>query len=514
MPDGTDVSFPDDMPKEQIRGMIAKKFPEVAGGNEPGALQQAADVAAAYTDARTFGLGPKIASAIGTLPAKLGAEAAELVTGNEAPSIGEIYKSGVDMYSAPGRRAAEHSPWLSAGATIAGAVKTGKALGGTKTAQNLGQLANKGGPLGRAALAAGTGEAGYRASKVGAAETGEELEALTTGTPWGAITGGGLSLMGSGVRGVRGAMRGKVADVSKIDDMARAAYDDVTAKGGTLKAQFSNDLLDELDKMKPQGAVSGDVLGDSAFTRQIAKLQAMRNRPLSIIDVQELDEGLSEAVDAAKDGGAWTKQAQKISDIQRVFRKMVDKADSSLVQGGKEGFDALKRGRELWHAKTKIKDLLKIIDRAEMTDNPAGSLRTQMKNLLLNDKRIAGYSEQERKAIEEIARGGPVQDLLRTFGSRFLGILPAASANPVAAAAGTGVAKASRTGAEALQLGRADKIVQGIAARAGADPMKMTAPPQDLSKLLMATQLMGRASQIEDPAQQQMPGLTNLLMGK
>lgn len=30
MPDGTNVSFPDDMPKEEIRGLIASKFPEVA----------------------------------------------------------------------------------------------------------------------------------------------------------------------------------------------------------------------------------------------------------------------------------------------------------------------------------------------------------------------------------------------------------------------------------------------------------------------------------------------------
>ena len=32
MPDGVDVSFPDDMPPEQIRALIAKKFPnDVAG---------------------------------------------------------------------------------------------------------------------------------------------------------------------------------------------------------------------------------------------------------------------------------------------------------------------------------------------------------------------------------------------------------------------------------------------------------------------------------------------------
>src|SRR5690554_5393865 len=37
MPDGTQVRFPDDMPREQIRDMIASKFPDAAAQSAPSA---------------------------------------------------------------------------------------------------------------------------------------------------------------------------------------------------------------------------------------------------------------------------------------------------------------------------------------------------------------------------------------------------------------------------------------------------------------------------------------------
>ncbi len=40
MPDGTQVQFPDDMPNEQIKGMIASKFPDVANSAQPSLLQK------------------------------------------------------------------------------------------------------------------------------------------------------------------------------------------------------------------------------------------------------------------------------------------------------------------------------------------------------------------------------------------------------------------------------------------------------------------------------------------
>lgn len=58
MPDGTVVRFPDDMPKEQIRSMIATKFPEAAGGAQPPVEAQQAPQASTGTDmVRSLGTG-------------------------------------------------------------------------------------------------------------------------------------------------------------------------------------------------------------------------------------------------------------------------------------------------------------------------------------------------------------------------------------------------------------------------------------------------------------------------
>jgi hypothetical protein len=43
MPDGTQVSFPDEMPAEQIKGLIASKFPDAVKGKQPAAAEPAPD---------------------------------------------------------------------------------------------------------------------------------------------------------------------------------------------------------------------------------------------------------------------------------------------------------------------------------------------------------------------------------------------------------------------------------------------------------------------------------------
>lgn len=81
MPDGTVVRFPDDMPKEQIRAMIATKFPDAvpttptqataptrsapAGGGLPGLLQSADDAVRLLTTGATLGFADKLAGFLG-----------------------------------------------------------------------------------------------------------------------------------------------------------------------------------------------------------------------------------------------------------------------------------------------------------------------------------------------------------------------------------------------------------------------------------------------------------------
>jgi len=74
MPDGAQVRFPDDMPREQIRDMIASKFPEVA---QQAPKPQAVDPRDSFlgkvdatmrgaADMMSFGFADEIAAGLGT----------------------------------------------------------------------------------------------------------------------------------------------------------------------------------------------------------------------------------------------------------------------------------------------------------------------------------------------------------------------------------------------------------------------------------------------------------------
>jgi hypothetical protein len=86
MPDGTKVSFPDDMPKEQIKSLIASKFPEVAQPQE-----KPHDVSSILN--RMYELGP--AESAMRIGGGLAEGAKNLATG--------VVQSAKDAFTAPGR---------------------------------------------------------------------------------------------------------------------------------------------------------------------------------------------------------------------------------------------------------------------------------------------------------------------------------------------------------------------------------------------------------------------------
>lgn len=210
-----DVKLPDgrvlkNVPEGTTKAQIAEKL-GMAGDRS--LLEKGVNLAAAYTRGRTFGFGPKIAAGVGTAIAKPVLEGVEVFTGKEAPSIGELYRSGYDMYSKPAEQAYEDNRILATGAEIAGGLKTGSQFGktgtgetvrnwtvGTKPAADASRLAKTGYAFGKAGRDALVGEAAYRAYKVGTAEPGSEGKELISGLPVGGAVSGTLSLAGSGIR--------------------------------------------------------------------------------------------------------------------------------------------------------------------------------------------------------------------------------------------------------------------------------------------------------------------------
>lgn len=223
MPDGTVVRFPDTMSREQIRGMIATKFPEVANGQQAQTSQprtmttEAFNRLPAETQQRFREMGVQVSD-----NARTGEHHNARVDYNDRGSAMEKFVQGATagwsdelMGQAAGLQArlqgqnprdaqismetqsrmaldnySQDHPYLGAAAEIAGAIPT-MALAG-------GGIAGQGANL-AARLATGGMVGGLQGAVYGAgADNEDRMRGATQGAAWGAGIGAGFPVVGAG----------------------------------------------------------------------------------------------------------------------------------------------------------------------------------------------------------------------------------------------------------------------------------------------------------------------------
>jgi len=456
MPDGVLVNFPDDMPNEQIKGMIASRFPEIGPSQDQGYTTEnkgASDYARTIFDqgmqGATFGFADEASD-------RLGALGASFYTGLPYEDLLEEARSTTkDRLN----EQLQEMPVTSIGANIAGGLATGLAGATTKAGAAIGNSLRSGNLSARAVKGALAGAASGAAYGAGTSEN--RLE----GAGQGAILGGAVGAVAPVASATLSKLNTRtiVPNSDKIREVASGLYKTAEQKGGTLKPEFTNKFVDQIEKLKPQTDIGQIVGGDSPFTKIVEKVSQIRNRPMTLQAAQELDELLGDAIDDFTDMGRLTKQGKKLFDIQSTLRNMIDDADQSLMMGGKEGFNAWKEGKKLWATSHRLSDIERIIQRAEMTDNPATSIKTGFRTLYNNPNRIRGFSIPEKAAIKKAAESGVVSDLLRTAGSRLNPIIAGTTGGFGAAAAGAATSMAARGAATKVQVSKADKVARMIA---------------------------------------------------
>jgi hypothetical protein len=249
-----------------------------------------------------------------------------------------------------------------------------------------------------------------------------------------------------------------------IKTAATNAYKTATNAGGVFKSSFTDKMIAALDESKPK-PIAGKVLTsqDKALFNSLDEYTPLKGRALTLDDIQRIDETLSDKIDSLLDAGRVTKPAKKIIDAQQKLRDMVDNAQASDIHGGKQGFEALAEARSLWSAQAKMRDLEKIVSRAEMMDNPATGIKTGFRNLALNDKKIRGYPAEVRGLIKKAAETGVVGDLLGIAGSRLNAIVGGAVGGVKGSIVANATSMAARDARTKLQVGKAQKVSDAVA---------------------------------------------------
>jgi hypothetical protein len=368
----------------------------------------------------------------------------------------------------------EKTPALALASQLMGGALTGKAIGGTDAGRKFVEGSGKVG-----AAIGGSGSKGKviqdmlvatpaaAASAAGAAKDGEGLS-------WDTARNAGLGIGAAGIASGANQLLGKIASpktatptAEELRKQASASYKTAQQKGGTLDQSFTNDFLNDIGTIKPK-PIAGKLLTreDKALIDTIDEYMQLKDTPLELEDIQRLDESLGAKLDNFIDPktGKPNKDGMKILDLQSKLRDMVDNVDPAKVQGGKEGFEALKQGRKDWQKSRKLMDIERIVQRAESMDNPATGIKTGFRTLLNNPNRLRGYSKAEQELIKNAAESGVASDVMRTLGSRLIPIGSMLAGNGLggnlAAYAG---AAASRGAASKMQTSKAMDLAKLVA---------------------------------------------------
>jgi hypothetical protein len=270
---------------------------------------------------------------------------------------------------------------------------------------------------------------------------------------------------------------------SDIKVMAQQQYAVRDADGAILQPNVSDKFLKSTDSISSQTDIGRELSGDSIFTDTVNRLKKTLNgKPITLKDADEVDDFLSDRISETFITNP--AQSQKIQELKRLFRDSINPenlSDADIV-GGKVGLNSWREGDKLWQAQSKLREIDKIVTRANMTENPATAMKTGFRNLYMNAKKTRGYSAEEMKLLEKAAQSGAASEILGALGSRLGQIISLGSGGGIGQTATlAATSMAARGGKSALQAARANKLSSVIAEKAV--PKQSTPIPQNANQI-------------------------------
>lgn len=519
MPDGTQVNFPDEMPPEQIKGLIASKFPN-AVPQEPTMPAIGRTALDQGLQGATFNFGKDITARLGALGAYGVQATTDLPTESQDPTIagynlGAVGR-GINSLQALTNEATQGTgikglegnkerldnelhqrPVLSIGSNIAGALLTGGASATTKgggaiadslsSGEILGQDLELAGRIAKGAAAGATagGISGFGAGSgiedrlqggVGSAETGAALGAAAPVV--GAVANEVASTVGNATKGV--VARGEDALDSAyqtIRDRSSAAYDKMRQVGATFTPQKTQNIMDELKNAFVKDGIVNGRLHDKTISVLKDMQDAAANGDFGLEHLDQWRQLFGEVAGDFNDKINSRKASILINKIDDIVEKVSPK---DLQNGSTEAVDALKTGRAEYSKARKFEQVSDIIQKS---DGDANYLKRQLRSLYDNPKKTRGFTEEERGALQQASKlssGEAILKLLGKFGfdagNSRIGSGVASAVGGAAAYGAVGpaglavpvVGTAARYGQKLVARGKAEKLLQTIESGKGA----------------------------------------------
>lgn len=451
----------------------------------------------------TFGFADDISDRLGVLLATAIKDPKALITGEITdPSLLEEAANARQGTEEKLQRQFQQRPVTSIASNIGGALMTGGIGASTKTGTAISNSLRSGNLAARAAKGSLAGAASGAAYGAGAGVDGEKAASARRGAMVGGAVGVAAPVIGSAVS--RSLNKTTVPNSEQIREQGSKLFQIAEQKGGALSAGESNKFYNKILAMRPQTVEGAVFKGESPVSKILDNVETLINKPMTLKAAMEIDEALGDLAYSTMDNfGKISKDGKKFLDMQGTLRRVIEDADERVVHGGKEGFKALKDARKVWSTSLRMREIERIIEKAQGREQPVTALKNGFTNLLNRGDKLKGYSVAEVKAIQKAAKTGIITDVVKLAGS---GLVPIGSGitggfaggavNPVTAAMGYAAGSAVQQGAKAVgvarQMGRANQALKTVAEKSGMVtqqprltlPEIMKLPPEEAKKLL------------------------------
>ncbi|WP_422383283.1 hypothetical protein [Roseibium album] len=416
----------------------------------------------AFTQGASFGFGDELTA----LEAGMLGRTPEGAWFDYSKSFGDRYDDALAAERGQQDKFRKENPATAISAELLGGVATGAGLAG-RGVTLAGQAAGKG--LGTR-VAAGMGEGALYGGAYGAgnADNSDRVSSAIEGAQLGAVLGGAIPAIGSGLRksvepiAKRVATKKAAPSADTLKSQAGDAFKAAENAGVRLSEKSRGVLVqgigDDLNAAKYRASVNPEVKKvleefDSFIENQptLSNLQdyrsfvvqQMRNIPPDRKTDKKLLGSIVENLD---------NYAERISPYDVVTN----------ASGRKAAVANLKEGRELWKRMRKDDILEEAFLKAEnQASGFENGLRVQFRSII-NNKRLRGqFTKDEQNAMIKVIRGGPIENSLKLLGKFGFGEGQATNMLGGSIGAGAGAAVGGPVGAMAVP-------VIGTAARKGA----------------------------------------------
>lgn len=209
-----------------------------------------------------------------------------------------------------------------------------------------------------------------------------------------------------------------VPTVDELFTQGSRAFKRAEDAGVTVSADSAASLGNRIQKLLEKEGIDRDLHPKaSAALRRIVEDTQSGN--LSLQSIQTLRKIAGDAR-----GSIDRPDARLAGIIVRELDDYVDNLGSADVVGGNAAVasSSLREARDLWSRARKGEAVERLIDRAQTRGAQfSGSgfenaLRTEFRQLVLNDKKFKLFNAEEQAAIRRVAEGGPIDNALRFIG--------------------------------------------------------------------------------------------------